>query len=66
MNDTTKIGFRDYQSQAIATIFYKFNIEPAGPENEQIVAACRSYRSRKDGDDGPAREALASRQDTVN
>ena len=64
MNEPNEIGFRDYQSVAIATIFSKFGIEPAGPENDEIVAACRRYRLRENGHDGPAGKTLAGGPNT--
>ncbi len=59
-NDMPDITFRDYQIHAISSIFTKFGIEPAGPPEDQIVAACSGNGVRENGDDGRTCEVMAN------
>ena len=54
---------RDYQIDAIAEIYRKFGVEPAGPDDDPIVAACRSDRHRENGHDVGVGEDMANRTD---
>ena len=53
------IRLRDYQLDALANVFRAFNIEPAGPSEDAVVAYCRSNRTRQDGEDGSTGKPLA-------
>lgn len=55
------ITFRDYQINAIASIFRKFELDPAGPPDDQIVAACCGDGAREDCDDGRVSAVVADR-----
>jgi len=39
--------FRGYQVTAIGDIFCRFGVEPSGPDDDPIVAYCRSHRARE-------------------
>ena len=56
------VKFRDYQLDAIKSIFDEFGIEPAGPPTDQIVAHCSGNRSWEDSDNGGTGESVADRQ----
>jgi len=61
-NVSNAIRFRDYQLDAIANIFTEFGVEPAGPDDDQIVAACRSRNgTRENGNHGRPGKKLADR-----
>jgi len=53
--------FRAYQVTAIGDIFCRFGVEPAGPDDDPIVAYCRSNRAREDQHDGRAGGQVAGR-----
>lgn len=55
------ITFRKYQIEAIARVFKLTGVEPAGPDDEQVVAYCRSHRTRQNSDDGRLSATLAER-----
>lgn len=58
---SSDLRFRDYQLDAIASIFRVFGLQPAGPESDQIVARCSSDRAGEDSNHGWASEELADR-----
>lgn len=62
MGNGSNVGFvfRDYQLSTIATVFDDFGLEPAGPEDCQIVAACRGNGARENVDDGRNSGILAN------
>ena len=60
------VKFRDYQLDAIKSVFDEFGLEPAGPSDDQIVSHCRGDRTRQDGDNGGASESLADRSSDVD
>lgn len=53
------IAFRDYQLDALASIYADFGIDPAGPPSDEIVSRCSSNGTRENGDHGRASEELA-------
>lgn len=53
------ITFRDYQLDAIRSIYADFGISPAGPSDDEIVASCGGNGSREDCDNGRTGEELA-------
>jgi len=56
----SELRFRDYQLDAIASVYRQFGLEPAGPEEDQIVAHCRGYGNGQDCDHGRAGEVVAN------
>lgn len=61
-NNNGPIRFRDYQVTAIANIFRLFGVDPAGPEDDPVVARCRSNGTGEDSCDGRSDSSLADRQ----
>lgn len=53
------ITFRDYQLEAIRSVFDDCGLRPAGPPTDEIVAYCCGHRAREDGDNGGTGEELA-------
>jgi hypothetical protein len=56
---SNEIDFRKYQLDAIARVFAIVGVQPAGPDDEQVVAYCRGYRIGEDGDHGRLGSTLA-------
>lgn len=54
--------FRDYQLDALQSIFSLFGIVPAGPSDDPVVSRCCSHRTREDSDHGRLGESLAARE----
>ena len=57
----SELRFRDYQLDAIASLYRAFGVFPAGPESDQIVARCSGYGVGQDGNHGRDGSELASR-----
>lgn len=54
------ITFRDYQLDAIRSIYSDCGLSPAGPSTDEIVAYCGGDGSRKDGYYGGVSSELAA------
>lgn len=61
------LRFRDYQLDALKRIFHSFGVDPAGPEDDPLVIACRGDGAGKDGLHGGTGETLAggARDDVI-
>ena len=55
----TDKNLRDYQIESAVTIFRTFAVDPAGPDDDPIVAGCRGDGIGEDGDHGGDRRPLA-------
>ena len=53
------IAFRDYQLDALRSIFSDFGLIPAGPTTDEIVIACSRDGIGQNGNHGRASEELA-------
>lgn len=53
------LRFRDYQLDALRTIFQSFGVIPAGPPDDPLVVACSSDGTGQNGLHGGAGETLA-------
>lgn len=53
------ITFRDYQLDAIRSIYRDCGLFPAGPSTDEIVACCGGDGTRQDSDYGRAGSELA-------